>query len=482
MFLIILILLIYFLGFKKYYIKITDVNGASQETLIKTLKYEMGLSLTQIKEVVENTPYIFKIGSFLETFTLARKLRSKGLKCSIMCPLFKKPKEGSASPVVVPEASEGDNEQAWQYADEAYNLAMRPYGEDQVALAITSPEDAMRVDALLDKAEATADNPYEEGFWERITTLRDSVSWALKRHWTHSWMLILGVFMSIILLAYFNSDNQSDVTKAKQQLAHVEKWTECDTTLVNFPQEVDDYQMWNARMDNAKTYKLYMLTHTHMQYVSSKKSAAEYAQYADTASTEKRRELYLENKKECEEKAEEYLEQYNEWNATGFKDIKKAAIEECENEIEGEESDAFLVKFLLILAIIMTPLYIMASYQYGYVMVKYENEAAFLNKLRNWGYSIAAGLFGAGLLMNLLPDYVVTTHWSNGSVTKHTESDPTNIIIIVLKIALIIVALFVLCFTAYVIMAYSTATGLYRNYQWKKHFDTIKEQTQKYQK
>jgi hypothetical protein len=225
-----------------------------------------------------------------------------------------------------------------------------------------------------------------------------------------------------------------------------------------------------------------MLADLYMKHSSALESAKEYAQRADTASTDKSKEFYLEEKKENEERAEDYLEQYNEWNKKEFDEVKEAAIKECEKGIEREESSGALVKFLLILAIIMTPLYIMASYQYGYVMVKYENEAAFLNKLRNWGYSIAITLFGAGLMMNFLPDYIVTTRWSNGAVTKERESDPTNIIILVIKLMLLIAALFVLCFTSYVIMAYCTVTGLYRNYQWKKHFDTLKEQAQKYQK
>ena len=482
--LILLILLIYFFGFKKYYIKITDVNGASEDSLTDTLKFEMGLSLTQIKEVVENTPYIFKIGTFLETFTMLRKLRSKEIKCNMMCPLFKKLKEGPVTPIVAPEAPAGEdvNNLAWQYADEAYNIAMRPLDEDQVAVAMTSPEDAKKVDALLDQAEKAAGNPYEEDFWQRITTLRDAVSWTLKRHWTHSWMLIAGVFVSIIILAYFNADNQTGVQKAEQQLANVKKWTECDTILTAYPQEESDYHLWNARLDDAKRYKLYMLADLYMKHSSALESAKEYAQRADTASTDESKELYLEEKKENEERAEDYLEQYNEWNKKEFDEVKEAAIKDCEKGIEREESSGALVKFLLILAIIMTPLYIMASYQYGYVMVKYEKEAAFLNKLRNWGYSIAITLFGAGLMMNFLPDYIVTTRWSNGAVTKERESDPTNIIILVIKIMLLIAALFVLCFTSYVIMAYSTATGLYRNYQWKKHIDTLKEQAQKYQK
>ena len=109
-------------------------------------------------------------------------------------------------------------------------------------------------------------------------------------------------------------------------------------------------------------------------------------------------------------------------------------------------------------------------------MVKYENESAFLEKLRNWGYSIAGGLFGAGLMMQFLPSYVVTTRWSDGRTTKHTEEDPANFIIMGIKFALFVAALFVLCFTSFAIMAYSTVTGLYRNYQWKQNFDKIKEQ------
>ena len=478
MFLILLILLIYFVGYKKYYIKFTDVEGVSEETLVKALKYEMGLSLTQIEEVANHTPYVFKIGSLLETYVLVRKLRSMGLHCEMFFKLWKKVEEGPVTPVEACEEPvyDNSNEEAWVYADEAYNLAMRDLDENQVAVAMKSPEDAMRVDALLDKAEAVADAPHEEAFWERITTLRDAVSWTLKRHWTHSWMIIGGVFLSIIVLFYFNSDNQSDVREAENQLAHVEKWTECDTTLASYPEDINTNQLYFQRIDNAKNYKIYMLHKLYGNYCSSKKYAAEYAQRADTATTEERKDLYLDSQKESLEEAEEYLEEYNEWNEMDFDDVHDYAIEDCENYLDRQEGDAAFVNFLLVLAIIMVPLYIMASYQYGYVMVKYENESAFLEKLRNWGYSIAGGLFGAGLMMQFLPSYVVTTRWSDGRTTKHTEEDPANFIIMGIKFALFVAALFVLCFTSFAIMAYSTVTGLYRNYQWKQNFDKIKEQ------
>ena len=502
-FTLLMILLIYFLGFKKYHIRIKDVNGTTKDKVVNAFKYEIGLSLVQIEAVVNSLPYLLPGGKFLDTYVTVRKLRKAGIDCGLYFRWFKKVEVGpenpqetqKEAPQIAPEVSadvagEGAvelpaevtsevatvclNEEAWKYADEAYNLAMRPLDDDQVAVAMTTPEVAMQVDALIDKAEAAAEDPYEDEFWDRITTLRDAVSWTLKRHFTHSWALIAGVFISIMMVGYFSMDSKSELNKMENRLARVKKWEKCDTTFAEYPQQVNTSSLYSDRLNNANAYKVYQLHSAYNNYLGSKGAAAEYAQRADTASTKEMKKGYLAQQKDYEKSAEKYLEEYDEWNKMAFRKVKSAAVDECKADVKEARVGAMIMRLLFILSLLMVPLYIMASYQYGYVQVKYEKEAAFLEKIRVWGYSIAAGLFGAGLMMQFLPDYIVTTRWSNGSVTKERESDPTNIIIMVIKLMLMIAALVVLCAVSFFLVLYSTVTGLYRNYNWKQIFGDLK--------
>ena len=502
-FTLLMILLIYFLGFKKYHIRIKDVNGTTKDKVVNAFKYEIGLSLVQIEAVVNSLPYLLPGGKFLDTYVTVRKLRKAGIDCGLYFRWFKKVEVGpenpqetqKEAPQIAPEVSadvtgEGAvelpaevtsevatvclNEEAWKYADEAYNLAMRPLDDDQVAVAMTTPEVAMQVDALIDKAEAAAEDPYEDEFWDRITTLRDAVSWTLKRHFTHSWALIAGVFISVAFIGYKALDAQSGLNKKENQLASMKKWEKCDTTFAEYPEEVSIHQYYGNRLKDAKSYKVYQLHNSYNHYLMAKGTAAEYAQRADTASTKDMKKAYLAQQKDYEKKAKDYLKEYEEWNDMKFRKVKSVAVKEYKAEVKAARVAVRIVSFIAFLAFLLIPLYIMASYQYGYVQVKYEKEAAMLEKIRVWGYSIAGALFGAGLMMQFLPDYIVTTRWSNGTVTKERETDPANIIILVLKLGLVLAALVVLCAVSFFLVLYSTVTGLYRNYNWKQIFGDLK--------
>lgn len=514
-FTVLMIMLIYFLGFKKYHIRIKDVNGTTKDKFVDAFKYEMGLSLIQIDVLVEHLPYLLPGGKFLDAYVTVRKLRRAGIDCELFFRWFKKVESGpenaqetstaaskssaeataevtdeieaesitgTAAEDVSGVAAEYLNKEAWKYADEAYNLAMRPLDENQVAVAMTTPELAMQVDALVDKAEAAAEDPFEDAFWERISTLRDAVSWTLKRHFTHSWALIAGVFISVAFVGYKALDVQMGLKKMENQLADMKKWEKCDTTFAEYPEMVNVNPLYGARLKDAKSYKVYQLHNSYNHYLGATGAAAEYAQRADTASTKEMKKNYLAQQKDCEKKAKDYLEEYEEWNEMKFRKVKSAAVKEYKAKVKAERIAVRIVTFIAFLAFLLIPLYIMASYQYGYVQVKYEKEAALLDKIRHWGYSIAAGLFGAGLMMNFLPDYIVTTRWSNGTVTKERETDPVNIIIMVVKLGLMLAALVVLCAVSFFLVLYSTITGLYRNYNWKQIFGDLKERAKGLQK
>ncbi len=88
--------------------------------------------------------------------------------------------------------------------------------------------------------------------------------------------------------------------------------------------------------------------------------------------------------------------------------------------------------------------------------------------MRKIGYSIAGFLAGGAFAMQYAADTKVTTHYSDGHTTIHTESNPVNYIILAIKFFLLAAAVIIVAFVSTVIMLYSATTGLKRNYDWKK--------------
>ena len=471
--LIILVLLVYFLGFKKYYICVNDTSSADREELTKILKYEFGCTLTEVKSIFKNTPYDLEAGTFLSAFTAKKKLQKTGADVKLFFKfLWQKKHEGPRNepePIVVNEV-ENPNEEAWTYVNEATNVALNSNNSAEESLEFASVDEAVEVDKLLDKAEDIADDPIEESFFEKVSHLRYAVSWALKRHWTHSWMIIGGVFLSILILGSFNSDNQSAVRRAENRLNIIKNWVEADTVFKEYPTEIRYYN----DISNPKYAKSDLLCAEYEKYLSYTANAEEYKQQADTATVKSNKKSYLKSAKECEESAEKALKQYNKINKMDFDDIQDIYIDKAEDAIDIAEGDGFLVWFLFVTFLIMTPLYVMASYQYGYIITKHQKEATILEKIKKAGFGIAAGLFGAGLAMQFFPSTTVKTYWSDGSTSTHTEENPTNYIILALKIGLFILAVLVVCFVSCFLMTYLTITGLKRNYDWKAIYNKVK--------
>ncbi|MBR2638609.1 MAG: hypothetical protein IKD40_07200 [Bacteroidaceae bacterium] len=472
MFLIIIVALIYFLGFKKYYLLVKDVSKANQEELIKIMKYELGLRLIKAKAVLEYAPYDLYAGSFLEAITAKRKMQKAGAEVSIFTTFFwQKDHEGArnaAEPEPENKQLENSNEEAWEYLAEAAKK-----GEiegDLIYMDLTSIEDAVEVDRLIDKAEEVADDHYELEYQDKVHFFRNAVSFAMKRHWTHSWMIIGGVFLSIIILASFNSDNQGAVREAEHRVSAIEDWEEADTVFKEYPSEIKYFNDYN----NPKHAKSDVLCSIYRSHLMQKELVEDYKHRADTTTSDSNKKRFLETAEEHEEKAEELLEKYEEVNEMDFDDFQDYCLEVAEERVDAAEGNAFFVWFLFVTFLLMTPLYIMASYQYGYIINKYQNESSILEKIKKGGFALAASLFGAGLAMQFFPSVKVKTYWSNGTTSTHTEEDPANAIIIALKIGLFIAAALVVCFVSCILMTYQTITGLYRNYDWNAIYNKAK--------
>ena len=477
MFLVIIALLVYFLGFKEYHIRIKDTSAADRDKLTKVLKYQLGMSLTEVKYILDHAPYTIYVGKFLDTFVAKKKIKATGADVEIVLRFFwqKKVEESTFYGAEVTYCDvENPNAEAWQCLNEAIEKSVGTDENGDEVVALASLEDAVYVDELLDRAEDVADDPFDNDFMDKISAIRESVSWSLRRHWTHSWILIFGVILSIFLYMNMDSPKLNALSRAKDRLEKIKNWEEGDTVFADYPVEI----VYFNDLSNPKHAKSDMLCRAYDKYQKRMAWVEECKLRADTASTKDAKKSYLKYMEESEEEAEDALKEYEKVNKMDFDDFQDYCIDDAKEGVRSARGTAFFMWFFFIVMLLMIPLYIMASYQYGYIITKYQKEAKVLEKIKKAGFAAAAAVFGAGLAMQFFPSVTVKTRWSDGSTSTHTEEVPMNYAILGLKIILFVLAVLVVCVVSCFLVAYMTVTGLRRNYDWKAMYNATRDKVE----
>ncbi len=329
----------------------------------------------------------------------------------------------------------------------------------------TTLDETLRMDQLLDQSERAVKDDNDADYNRLILELRGIVGWSRRRHFNFSWGIIFGTIITIAAVMYWSSSDQDEKARSEARVEKVKAWNvESDSislatalktvsheNYLNSPNyfKADQINTWQNRLDDAK------------------KNAADDRQKADTCSSNDARKRYLEwaerqDKKAAE--AEKRLAEAKEWD---LKDSQKAALKLTKGWLSRDARAAAFSYCFMIFFLLLIPLYIFANHSWGYVITRHRRESEILAKIKAWGFSIAAGMFGAAAALEFFPETKVTTYWSDGSTTTHTESNPLDMLILALKIGLVIAAICVIALVSTGIMIYSTIVGLKRNYDWK---------------
>ena len=368
------------------------------------------------------------------------------------------------------------NEEAWTYLDEAMftsSLISKKEREKGVVDDINdiyprTKAETEHMDEMLNRAEEVVEHPGDRDYVERYNMLREIVDWSKKRHSTWMWSLICGALLGAGIFYYFKKDQEDDILRARVEREQVQQWKTVKVGQTDYDkcpsQHAND--AYSLRLTSADKYKMYKLIDYKSWSESALKSAGEYKQRADTATTKERKESYLKYQQSSEENAAKYRANYDSINAMDFAQVHEMAKDDLAKRVENEVSHGNTLRNYMIYLLILIPLYIITGYPYGYTITRHRRRAGCMNIFRKVGFGLASFCFGAGLAMSLLPDYIVKTTYSDGSTSTHTESDSANIIIMVLKIGLMIVGAFVFCFVASVIMTIETFYGLIENFNW----------------
>lgn len=321
------------------------------------------------------------------------------------------------------------------------------------------------MDALLKKAEEAVVDHNDQFFIERHRELKYIVSWSRAKHWTFQWTLILGCVLSIFGMMHLRNKAEKNAAAREGELAMVQAWEKQDTTIAFDACPKDWIEIDRSTANHHKATTLQNVRH---DIVNKEGLMAYHQSIVDTCTNAETVSANQRLIKEDKQKIEELTEQYNEINDMDFKAYQKYVVKDMKGDTRAAKKHAVWMWIFLVYVIILIPLYIYSSHQYGYNITRHREEANTLDGIQKVGFSIATFFLGAGLAMALLPDMEVTTQYSDGSSDTHTEGNTLNILIYALKAIMILIGLIIFAVVSVVIMTYVTVMAAKRDHDWSK--------------
>ena len=332
-----------------------------------------------------------------------------------------------------------------------------------------SKEETDKMKDLVDEAVRKADDPSDSFFRERVSDLREIISYSYSKHRTWKWSLIFGSIIAACIFWYFGNQDKEDAQKYAKDVTLVENWKKADTTITYDKLDASSelsYQLYERRVQSANAYKL-MKLHDLKRNAESYREGMKTAKHsADTAKLDKNIESYKKRMAECEEKMEKYQDEFDEVADMDFDEIQKMALKDTQGLVDDINDSASTKTGRMIYLIILIPLYIISGYPRGYVISAHRRQHVFMRTLQKIGFAVASFFFGSGLLMSLLPDSIVEYHYTSGRVETRNEGNPANIAILGIKFGLMIAGVLIFCFVSVLIMTIETISGLKRNFNW----------------
>ena len=372
------------------------------------------------------------------------------------------------------------NAKAYDYMVEAMAVSANYMGDTITDEGIrmddvypTTLEETLAMDELLDKSERALKDENDEEYNRMITELRGIVGWSRRRHFNFSWGIIFGTLITVIAVVYLSGQASSGKAVAKADMEAIDKW-DVETDTITLEAAMDSLKT-GVRIDRPIYYKARKIKRTNEAIATYQVNIEQAQASVDTATTKDNIKYYKEKVKENEKYLKREQDNLKEISGWSLKDAKKDAYKDAKAAYRAASVATFIAWIFGIIFILLIPLYIFANHSWGYVITKHREESELLDKIKTWGYSIAAGLFGAAAAMEYLPGYKVTTYYSNGTTSTHHEENGANYIILAIKIGLLILALVIVAIVSTGILIYSTIVGLKRNYDWKEIYAQAKE-------
>ena len=366
----------------------------------------------------------------------------------------------------------------WQAMTTSSHISKRDKKGNEVPIGDVYPvslEETLEMERLLNEAEEKIQDHNDEPLNNQIGELRYIIDWSKKRHFNFSWIVILGVILGLFVLNHFRTYPREQAMKWKAMVNKIDNWVEQDTTITwentqaRYYSSVEDF-----RFKSANVYKAAIVGRQKSSYNYDLNRIDEIKGQLDTVKSKDKKKRLTKEMKSYEENAEGFKKDGEEYSKLEFKELKKMAEQDCKKIYKRYRKEARKYTFWIWVFIIMIPLYIIADRPYGWMETRHRLESKILGGIKKIGYALAAGMFSAGVGMQFLPDVLVKYTYSNGRTETRSEENTDNYFIMMMKILLIIGAIFVAAITSAFLMTYSTVTGLIRNYNWESILATAK--------
>ena len=380
------------------------------------------------------------------------------------------------------EEASKDNSEAydllWQAMTTSSHISKRDKKGNEVPIDDVYPvslEETLEMERLLNEAEEKIQDHNDEPLNNQIGELRYIIDWSKKRHFNFSWIVILGVILGLFVLNHFRAYPREQAKKWKAIVNKVDNWVEQDTTITwentqaRYYSSIEDF-----RFKSANVYKAAIVGRQKSGYNYDLNRIDEIKGQLDTVKSKDKKKRLTKELKSCEKYIEECKKEGEEYSKLEFKELKKMAEKDCKTIYKRYRKETRKYTFWIWVFIIMIPLYIIADRPYGWMETRHRLESKILGGIKKIGYALAAGMFSAGVGMQFLPDVLVKYTYSNGRTETRSEENTDNYFIMMMKILLLIGAIFVAAITSAFLMTYSTVTGLIRNYNWESILATAK--------
>ena len=484
-----LLILAWWFGWKKkYYVQIESV-GSDADGIVQVFKTQLEITLTEAQEMAKRLPALVKGGNFLNARSVVKTFKQAGAEAKIKYypvwshPLGKEEEE--------PLLDENGKEIKRPSSDEIHLMGIVDLTQEEID-AITNPkatkaatyaklaeaiqiggemlypdtkEKTEQMDTLLDESEKAAAGVKDPEYFKALKKMRGIVGWSARRHFNFSWLII---FASLLPIGYFlvNSMGMGACKfTAKENMKAIKAWPAKDTISFERATVIMDslghYDAHKLSYASPNLYRAYQIRYKKEQIESSKKAILQLQKNSRGASEQKMKG-YQEMIEESEKEIVTYTEEIKECQAWDEKDAKKAAIKESKRIVKETSGAARMGTFFSIFFILLIPLYIFANHSWGYVITKTRKEASILNKINQWVWGIAGGMFGLSLFIPTL-----RTGGSGGGLSSNDGVSGFNALMIAGKIILFVLAFLLIAFASFFILLYSTFVGLKRNYDWK---------------
>ena len=493
MFIFLLILLVlawFFLWKKTYYVQIESA-GENADGIVEVLKTQLETTLKKAFDLNKQIPRLVRAGNLLNAYTLVRAIREAGGSARITFHwVWQNPLKGEEDYYSQAYRDLGEVDltaEDFAAAKDASNqMNLKAYAKIAEAIELGGEniypqtlEQTQQMSALLDEAERAAKDPEEPTYKKMLNEMRGIVGWSARRHFNFSWFLILGSIVTLGFMQYFSSRDTKEREEAEANYRSVKAWNiKTDTTTV---EEALNHNLYtNTRYKSPNYYRAAKIAET----MNGEKIDLQYAEESrykmEAAQTEEDRKTYQKGVETWEKAAQKCRDDRAQYEQMSFKELQKEALKYTKGRFGATREQQYKTILWYLFFILLIPLYVIANYSYGYNITRHRRESKILSTVHKWLVTFGIGLIGAGWIMQLLPDRLETYFDSiTGEMGTRMAPDPTNFVMIFIKLGLILLGLIVIAVSSSVIMLYSTFVGLKRNYNWKTIIANLKTRTQR---